>query len=369
MKTEEESTAHPYRPELDGLRAVAIAVVMLHHYLPQALPFDGMGVVLFLVLSSYFGTRALLGLRGHLQGEAGSVRRALGHFYGRRYLRILPPHLLLLLVTAWFAVPYARETWGWNLFFLSNVGMLVEREWFGRFSPLWSLAVLEQFYWVWPVMVLLLPARWVGVCVIAMIPVALIYLGVMLGLHAWAGINVWDLWWFATVPGQMDVLGLGALLAYWRWRPGAARRLHLLRRMGLWVGGLAVVGFVAVYFMGVTLPGRVFYFSLGVGLFAVWLIDKSLRGMGGVGGWFLRLPWVAAAGRVSYAAFLFHNFTELLLLPVPWLGAVMATGWKPVILIPFTFLLAQLSWVGLERPISEYRKRRFSLPDRSVGVG
>lgn len=338
-----------YRPELDSLRAIAIVIVMLHHYVSFKLPMSGVGVMLFFVLSGYFGTRSLLGLRAHRE-VAPRI------FYGRRYLRILPPHLLVIGLTALFAVPYARETWQWNLPFLTNVGMMVEGEWFGRFSPLWSLSLLEQFYLIWPVLILFTPERWLERLVLGTIGVALTYRVGLLFADATA------FWWLMPLPAGLDQLGAGALLALWQREGGT--RLMWLRRIGLGLGGAVLVGMLIGNLLGHRVPLRDLYVPFCVSLFFVWLTDRGLRGIEGPVGWLLRWKPLAAAGRVSYAAFLFHNFTTLVLLPLPFLEPILTTNWRAFVLVPITFLLAQLSWVILEKPLSEYRKRRFEIPGR-----
>jgi len=340
-------TRSVYRPELDSLRAIAIVIVMLHHYVSFKLPMSGIGVMLFFVLSGYFGTRSLLGLRAHREV-------ALRLFYGRRYLRILPPHLLVIGLTALFAVPFARETWQWNLPFLANVGMMVEGEWFGRFSPLWSLSLLEQFYLFWPSLILFVPERWLERLVLGTIAVALIYRVGLLFADARA------FWWLMPLPAGLDQLGAGALLALWQREGG--KKLARLRLVGLWLGGAILLGMLIGNLSGHRLPLRDLYVPFCVSLFFVWLTDRTLQGIGGPVGWVLKWRVLAAAGQASYAAFLFHNFTSLLLLPIPFLEPILTTNWRAFILVPATFLLAQLSWVILEKPLSDYRKRRFATP-------
>jgi len=350
-------TKSTYRPELDSLRAIAITMVMLHHYLTVHLPFAGYGVAMFFVLSGYFGTRSLIGLRAHAGGPDFSHRQAAGIFYARRYLRIFPPHLLLLAVTAILAVPDARETLGWNLLFTSNIGMMVEGDWFGRFSPLWSLSLLEQFYLIWPALILLMPKRWLAHTALAAILVSVLYLLTIWQFQASA------FWWFMPLPAGLDSLGAGALLAVWRHDAEQnSRQLRLLRRLGLWLGGPAVALFILSKMWHFQMPVQDLYSPVLISLFFVWVIDRTLDGIGGPLGALLRIRWLAAAGQVSYAAFLFHNFTELLLLPIPGLAPLLETNWGALILVPATFVLAHLSWVLLERPISDYRKSKFRAP-------
>ncbi|MFN7977685.1 MAG: acyltransferase family protein [Vicinamibacterales bacterium] len=152
-----ERPASPgYAPQLDGLRAVAVAAVAYSHWLPSwqfGVPF-GAGVHLFFVLSGFLITRILIGLR-----EAPSRPAAIGRFFARRALRLFPA-FYTVLACAWIAdVPLARATWTWHASYLSNVYIAGLAAWQGHFSHFWSLAVEEQFYLLWPWIVVWMPTR------------------------------------------------------------------------------------------------------------------------------------------------------------------------------------------------------------------
>lgn len=350
---------HPtsYRPELDSLRAVAITIVLLHHYIvdrPFAL--TGFGVMLFFVLSSYFGTRSLLQLKSMVDSGSASRGDALKTFYGRRYLRIVPVHLLVLGVTALANVEYARSTFWWNAPFLANIGMLRHDEWFGRFSPLWSLAVLEQFYLWWPAAVLWVPRARLLQLIAATVATASLWQFV-----CWTQ-QFGDLPWTVVPFASFDLLGIGALLAVVRAEPAYAGILRGVRMVGAWPCGLALAGVVGARLVGrATVPYEVFWISIVGGLFFVWLIDRSLRGIDGVPGRLLRNPMLAACGRLSYSVFLLHNFTELLVPPIGILGRVLQTDLQAIVLIPLSFLLAQGVWTHIEVPLARLRRSRFQL--------
>ena len=145
-----------YRPQLDGLRAIAVLLVFVFHAVPSALRGGFIGVDIFFVLSGYLITLILLEQRSP---------RALGPFYVRRIKRLLPAALVLLVVVA------VRESlWGtaleldsrfreirattlyvanWNLIARSD-DYFAESESASPLRHMWSLAVEEQFYLVWP---------------------------------------------------------------------------------------------------------------------------------------------------------------------------------------------------------------------------
>jgi peptidoglycan/LPS O-acetylase OafA/YrhL len=135
-------------PQLDGLRAVAILMVFATHAL--SVPALWMGVDLFFVLSGYLITGILLRLK-----ERRSTEGYWKPFYFRRIRRIIPPYLgFLVLLSLFFRVPWAR-LWYWYAFFGANFALAFGKVTLAAMAPLWSLAVEEQFYLVWPWIVLL----------------------------------------------------------------------------------------------------------------------------------------------------------------------------------------------------------------------
>lgn len=154
---------------LDGVRGIAVALVIIHHafYLTHATnrittllvrlaSSCWIGVDLFFVLSGYLITGILL----RSKGESGYFRI----FYMRRFLRIFPLYYGCLL-TAWLAAALVRPDaiprfdFGWNLTYLANLRLALHGWAWRPVSHLWSLSVEEQFYLVWPTIILLLPRR------------------------------------------------------------------------------------------------------------------------------------------------------------------------------------------------------------------
>ncbi|RCS93539.1 acetyltransferase [Brachybacterium alimentarium] len=149
-------------PTLDGLRAIAVLLVVAYHVAPVAVPSGLLGVDVFFVLSGYLITSGLL--RERARGRVDLVG-----FWRRRARRILPPLLLLLLVIGTLLLIVrgdASVRFGAQLLsglgFVSNWAQISSGEdYFAQHSPpvlqnLWSLAVEEQFYLVWPLVLLVI---------------------------------------------------------------------------------------------------------------------------------------------------------------------------------------------------------------------
>jgi len=147
-----------YRPELDGLRALAIiAVIAQHINLPSTTLAGMVGVNLFFVLSGYLITRILATeLR-----QTGRID--LRRFYERRVRRLVPG-LVALLVATGFLMAFQGRLWQYlgpafvSLFYVSDVAKSIGFD-LGYVGHTWSLAVEEQFYLIWPALLLFLPRR------------------------------------------------------------------------------------------------------------------------------------------------------------------------------------------------------------------
>ena len=337
--------------QLDALRAVAIAVVMLHHYINPPILLSGFGVTFLFVLSGYFATNTLLKLRRQMDDGRTDTGGAVKDFYTRRYLRICPMYFLVLLLTALFNVEGARDSLSWNAFFLANIQTVVSGEWNGRFSPMWSLSFLEQFYLIWPFVVLLIPRR-------RLVPV-LVFM-TALG-PAWRLICYWQnlsaIDWSVSPLSSCDAVGCRALLAVARM--GMVGEEVLPRLIGLsgWVGvpGYLLLVFakgfhVQPWYTEVVIP-------FAAALSFTWLAEKASRGFTGVAGRVFNNHMLAHIGRMSYSIFLIHTFTELLLPHVGVLGRILDSNYRFLVLIPCTVGLASLAWRWIERPIQELRRQ------------
>lgn len=338
-----------YRPQLDSLRACAVTIVMLHHYLTRPFILSGFGVMLFFVLSGYFATRLLLKLRLRIENDELPAGAAFGHFYLGRGLRIFPLYYLVLFVTALCNLPYARDMLPWNGLFTANFAMLRLDEWPGRFSHFWSLSVLEQFYVAWPLLILFCRRKWLLPLTLAIVAVAPVYR--MICWHLDLGSIAWCVSPFAV----FDQLGCGALLAICcaERTPGPA--LQRLLALGGPICGPLFAALLATRFWGVSVPALNTYLPTVAALFFVWLVHRALTGIGGPIGAVLNNRLLARIGTMSYSIYLLHNFTELMLPDPPIYYRIMATDWRAVILIPGTLFFAYLSWRFLEMPLRGFR--------------
>jgi peptidoglycan/LPS O-acetylase OafA/YrhL len=151
-----------YRPDIDGLRAIAVMLVVFFHAFPEAMPGGFIGVDIFFVISGFLIT-------GIVVRELDQKRFSLLAFYNRRIRRIFPALIVVLCVTmvlGWlWMLPAAYAQLSSDVFasaaFLANIALLLQSGYFDIESAkkpllhLWSLGIEEQFYLFWPLMLML----------------------------------------------------------------------------------------------------------------------------------------------------------------------------------------------------------------------
>jgi len=308
--------------QLDALRAFAIGGVLLVHFLPvscRLAPWGEIGVRLFFVVSGFLITGILLRSRDQVEATGESPLFAMRSFYMRRVLRIFPIYYLALLVAWCFNIEPARQTLLWHAAYLSNLYTTVTGEMPGALTPYWTLAVEEQFYLIWPLVVLFLPRKY-------LLPV--IVGTVVLGPAVRLGGVLLDITSFRVgrLPlACLDTLGLGALLALCG-HPGsgvtnAAKRLNALALpvgIPLFLISLFVhiTDFNHLPFALPTWLGKFSFvvFDLGLGLLSVRLVASAAIGFRGVTGALLNLPALIYIGGISYGIYVFHPFAQMLVL-------------------------------------------------------
>lgn len=192
-----------YVPQFDGLRAVAVVGVLFTHYLPDSLPFIGVpgfiGVRLFFVLSGFLITRILLA------AQSAPPMVAARAFYARRFLRIFPLYYAACALMC-LSSKSIREYAIWLFTYSQNIKFALD----GRYpvvAHLWSLAVEEQFYLIWPWIVLLARPATLKRMLVCCVGTAIVSRAVIFGFtHNEVSTHVLP---FAC----LDTLGSGALLA------------------------------------------------------------------------------------------------------------------------------------------------------------
>lgn len=332
-----------HRRDIDGLRAVAVlSVVCCHVGLPG---FTGgyIGVDIFFVISGFLITGILV--RESEAGEFSIIR-----FYERRARRILPALFALLaffLVSGFFFWPpwqymdFVKSS-TFTIFFASNFWFLYTTgDYFGasaEYQPLlhtWSLAVEEQFYIVFP-LVIWITGRWgrnAVICLIASLSIASFCL------------SIWSIYsnplagFFLTSMRAWE-LGLGALLALGVFPQLRPRFAELIA----WAGILAIFGCIYLYSDDTLFPG---FAAVVPCLAAVIIIWSGSQGKTTVS-FVLSAPVAVGFGLISYSLYLWH--WPLLVVARGLVGAVhIDKSWATAVIV-VSILMAFLSWRYVERP-------------------
>ncbi len=296
-----------YAPELDGLRALAVGAVMIAHFSPTLAKFaewGAMGVRLFFVLSGFLITQLLLRARQKIDTGMITPGRELRRFFVRRVFRLWPLYFACLTVTYALHLAGTQSNIWWHLLFATNQYVFHYQNWPSLLSHFWTLAVEQQFYFIWPFVVLLLPLSGLPV----LFGVLLIAGPVTRASLLWLNVSGPD-YVYVLLPCCLDFFALGATIAWWRQNERGAplARLGTLRAIiiGLWVWLIFGAVLVTTHH---TPPFWVVLDALfqGVGFAALlaYLLQNSASRAARV----LRWRALVYLGQISYGIYIFHNF-------------------------------------------------------------
>ena len=355
-------------PELDGLRGIAILLVLAFHFTPSSGPLSHLrqlfqvgwvGVDLFFVLSGYLITGILL----DSSGSRGYYR----NFVVRRAFRIFPLYYVALGLACFFA--YYPATLQWTAFFkerggwwfatyLGNFFVVRLNAWpdIGYLIPLWSLQVEEQFYLTYPFLV-----GWTKPRTLMKILIGAIFGALLFRIISTLVFPANLVAPYVLMPSRMDALAMGGVIAI-AMRENQAWLQH--RSIG-WATVATGIGFVALYFLVEGTPWPPLMRTLGYSL-----LDAAFAGtLILLVAWrqpFLRalctnriLTWI---GTVSYGIYLLH-------LPAgeaarrwiePALGIPVLSSRDMLLCVASALAAAAVSWVLFERPILRLRDRSYA---------
>ena len=341
-------------PDWMGCAAVAVILVLIAHFSPWHATGTALdtfiqkavfGVEIFFVLSGFLITHLLL----REEAKTGSIH--LGMFYARRALRILPP-LLALLLSVYLAdrlglVSVPREDFFAGLFFIRNyVGSSTE------LGHLWSLGIEEQYYLVWPLLLILIA----GMRMRALLCVAVVVLSPFWihYCHASSGDTL------AINDGRTDFrlqpIVLGSLLALLRGMPTSGQWLKSWPMTSPWVMApvLALLG-LSAFTSAFNLPILRFMNPSISNLCVAYLINHVITNARSPLTRILELPPITWIGKLSYSLYLWQQPFSLVCEPPGWLRFF---PWN----LLASVILAHVSYFVVEQPFLLLRTRLHPRP-------
>ena len=342
-----------YIPGLDGVRAIAVLLVLIAHVGWSHIIPGGFGVTVFFFISGFLITRLLLA-ESDKKGGIG-----LKDFYIRRFLRLLPA-LYLMLVLTWifmlfvgrspsFGEAFGAFTYTMNYHY-AYLGMnpvdVREAPW----EHLWSLAVEEHFYLMFPLMLLFVKKNWakafkigLAVCVVVLcwrlfthhvldFPHEYTYAttdsrldSIMYGCLLSLGLHVWPqhMSWKKLVGALPLAIGLGMLLFTFLYRTESFRETFRYSLQGI---GLLILVLNLMFWPKM----KVF----------VRMLENSI------------MQWI---GRVSYGVYLWH--IPFMMVASDYLGLKLGEWDYVTFVVIATFIMTSISYYGMEKPIVKLRKK------------
>ncbi len=364
-----KQNATNYLIQLDGLRFVAIALVLVDHFTAaiNKIPIGPLGVNLFFVLSGFLITRILITSRQKFKDEPGGFRQYFKRFFIRRSLRIFPVYYLCILVLFVFDVPPVREKISWFVLYGSNIYMALHQTWMGVVDHFWSLSVEEQFYIIFPLVIFFLPKKWLVPAFVMMLAGSIVFrLYFFLAGYNWI-VN------YVSMPACLDAFGLGAFMAWLLlFRPEQYKRLFgsnygVLLGLLFWAG---IVYWSKTFDQPKNIATDVWERLAGA-VFCFFLIGKGVLGYGGAMKLFLENSIVLYLGKISYGLYAYHNLvynhfhsppthpTLRALRKIEQIVPAVAHNivFESVFFFLVTVMVASLSWYLMEKPINGLKDR------------
>jgi peptidoglycan/LPS O-acetylase OafA/YrhL len=344
-KTTKKLIQFKYRPDIDGLRAFAVILVVAFHAFPEWVPGGFIGVDIFFVISGFLISSILL------EGLNTNTFSFLD-FYSRRILRLFPALLLVLscaLLLGWFTLfadefsllgkhVYASATFFQNFNLLSEVGYFDEAGITKPLLHLWSLGIEEQFYLIWPFLL------WLGYK-LKIRPITLI---VLLGISSFV-INIVitfndpKLAFFSPITRFWELL-IGALLAYLQ----VSNSKLPLRHLSIFGLGFVLIGVLFISDAS-RFPGFLAVLPVMGAFFIIASNEDSF-----INRYLLSNKVMVGLGLISYPLYLWH-WLILSFIRITQNGEV--SWWVRVCAIIIALILALLTYSCVEKPIKQKKFR------------
>jgi peptidoglycan/LPS O-acetylase OafA/YrhL len=285
--------------QLDGLRFFAVLAVLFHHICDfnifNYFPLGSFGVTLFFVVSGFLITEILL----KEKENNVKTRKILKIFFIKRILRIFPLYFIYIFICYVLVPKQTLEMIAWLLTYTTNIWVIMHNQLpFWYFAHLWSLCVEEQFYLIWPFLIIFIPNGRLKTVFYAMIIFAIANRAFNVFY-----INGYDLFNYNSLFTTLDCFGAGAVLAYLKTFKSKYLSTILTHR---YIPILAIVLFILNIKYGTPLTqqalSRAFYTITSVYLVGIAVTSKFTK----IGKTLLENNTIVYLGKISYGIYIYH---------------------------------------------------------------
>ncbi|MBC7980197.1 MAG: acyltransferase, partial [Armatimonadetes bacterium] len=274
----------------------------------------------------------------------------------QRGLRIIAPYYLALLIAFIFLAPELWPNLHWYLLYLTNFHIALIGEWPHGTSHFWSIAIQQQFYVIWPLIVWLSPRRFLALAMIlfaAMAPLSRYFEYLFEPPFIWPDKISWSCFDFFGIGGLMA-------LAIHRGFPLSSRLWKILGILGF--GAFLILDFGPRLGIPPNPIGPFYATFLAIGLCGV--IASASIGWGNTVGKILETRFLQKVGLLSYSIYLYHNLAPIILgkiMPFLWWGpyadTIAQTFVRIVLYAALTWTMTLASWKYLEVPLGNLREK------------
>ncbi|MCP9199514.1 acyltransferase [Gramella sp. GC03-9] len=350
-----------YIKQLDSVRAIAVLLVIISHWLPKSFPLNQFpigvtGVNIFFVLSGFLITSILFQNKNKSEVSNSTIIRS---FYARRVLRIFPIYYLTiftLLLLHEYTKTNIEEDFIYYLTYTTNFNFILNEKWDGMLSHLWSLAVEEQFYLIWPWLIIFIRRKYL---------IHMISAFILIGLGSRFIFMDYD-WNRILTTSCFDSLGLGAMLSWF-----TVYKVSLLPRFYKWIKVLSILVLFnyILYFLfyeeGYWIPipqGTIDSIIATLGISFIYLNRDSGSP---VFRFLLNQPALIFFGKISYGIYLYHKILPSFTWMIRFKLQGILPSLKPVfenqnmVLLTDFIILILLSWLSyrlIEMPFLRLKK-------------
>lgn len=352
-------------PQLDSLRFFAVLLVMIEHWIPhrffpvESLFLGNSGVTFFFVLSGFLISKILLRNKTETQGADSQPKsQVVKNFFVRRSLRIFPIYYLCIILFLLLPFPFTDDinnNAAYYLLYLNNILFYIQQDW-QILGHTWTLAVEEQFYLLWPWVILFIPSKHLLKTLIGFVLLgfasyySLYFLSVSFG-HT----DLHEGFYTILTPARFDAFALGGIIAWLQMnRPDYTSKLYR-------VAGPILILLLSVWLYLLTVQnGDVFFYSMKffVVVISTFVVLIASKGFNGILGKVLETPVLIYFGKISYGLYLFHFIISTLyerfeggILP-----EISQVGIRFMIYFSLTVLTSMLSWHYFEKPINSLKR-------------